>query len=420
MSNLLIPTHQTIEKFGQWRAYSVSKMRQLLKCPFAFYQMYFMNQQIIWSPKMVLGTAVHYMFEQFFKQDFKTPDTFANSCGEYWSGLCDGRYSSFGRKKPAEGKQLKIRFDSDNQSQFFAFRADSMSIARDFYLQNINYRHTEFHPVTEFSFAVPFRGFKLTGRIDRLQKVFSSTEANEEIWDYKPYVPRTERLLHDLQLTGYNHAYEYLFHRQPAGLRIYGYYHKDKSKRIKGELGELIAPRTAASYDEFERTLREINAYVFGVLFWRHFGFLPHGFALRDFNYFPVQDVENGYFGARYNPESDLCQNCVFREQECAIFRQCREKKPVLDDLLAVLLAKKESNFARVQEKTLKKKILRARIETDLFIDEEKLSELSDYIGQQLQDRKDRQTQKKKAKKQGKARVSPRKKYLNPDQTMLL
>jgi RecB family exonuclease len=372
MSQVYISNPATKKAIGNWHIFSASKLRQLHECPFAFYQLYFLHQELVWTPWMASGSALHYMFEQFFKKNFKSADSFAGSWGEYWQGLCEGRYSEHGRK-PRKNGPLKISFS--DSSQIFALQAMGKKIVKRFYADNIGYRNTLFHPEVEVKFNIPFRGYKIRGVIDRIQKIETTSVNDEEIWDYKTHLPKPEKLIDFPQLTWYDPAYRHLKGRLPAGMRIYCY--------KTGEKTDLVPPRQESDFDQLERWLREAHAYVFGVLFWRHYGFLPNGFTFKDFTFFPTSDIEQGIFRPRYYPDYSPCQSCSLYGN-CKAYRDQPDHRPVVEDLLVRLMAAKQEKMLASPGKKETKKQLRAKFEIDLF-SSPPLEELSEFIAQRLE-----------------------------------
>jgi hypothetical protein len=355
---------------GSWNVFSASKLIQLYECPLAFYFRYFLHQEIIRTPAMVFGSALHQMFDQFFKKNFKSPKTFSNTWKNYWLGICSGKFGDHGRKS----KPVLINFrDEAEKGSLLGF---GINITRRFYEENLIYRKTPYHPQTEVSFHVPFRDYILRGSIDRIQKIQGIESEPDEIWDYKPRIPGLANLRNDVQLTIYDHAYRTLHKKVPHGLRIYGY--------KTGDFTDLVWPRKEKYFDELELWLKEAHAYIFGVLFWQHYNYLPNGFRLEDFGYFSRADVEKGVFSPRYFPNSNHCKLCSFYK-DCEDRRDGSATKPMAEELLGKLAADRKAGLLSGGKKASAKAQALSKVEISLFPDEAATFEdLNSFVAEQV------------------------------------
>jgi len=322
---------------------------------------------------MVFGSALHQMFDQFFKKNFKSPKTFSNAWKNYWLGICSGRFGDHGRKS----KPVLISFRDDaEKGSLLGF---GINITQRFYEQNLIYRETPYHPQTEVSFHVPFRDYILRGSIDRIQKIQGLESEPDEIWDYKPRIPGLPNLRNDVQLTIYDHAYRFMFRKVPRGLRIYSY--------KTGEFSDLVWPRKEKYFDELELWLKEAHAYIFGVLFWRQYNYLPNGFQLKDFGYFSRSDVEKGVFSPRYFPNSNHCKFCSFYK-ECEERRNGLAPKIMADELLVGRLTEEKitGRLGPARKKASARARALSKVEINLFPEEAATFEdLNSFVAKQVQ-----------------------------------
>ena len=372
MSQLFLSQPMTKKAIGEWNVFSASKLIQLYECPLAFYLRYFLHKEITRTPSMVFGSALHYMFDQFFKKNYKSPQTFANTWKNYWLSMCSGKFGEHGRKS----KPILINFRDENEKG--SLLGFGINIVRRFYEENLIYRNTPYHPRTEVSFRVPFRKYILRGSIDRIQKIQGVDLEPDEIWDYKPRLPELANLRNDVQLTIYDHAYRTIFEQPPRGLRIYGY--------KTGDFTDLVWPRKEKYFDELELWLREAHAYIFGVLFWQHYNYLTNAFRLEDFGYFSRADVEKGMFSPRYFPNSNHCKFCSFYK-ECEERRQGLVTMTMADELLARLTEDKiAGRLSPSGKKASARAQARAKVEINLFSESSATFEdLNSYVASQVQ-----------------------------------
>jgi len=299
----------TRKALGRWQTFSASKLIAIFECPWAFYFKNFLKNEVKQSPPKVFGGAMHYMFDKFFKVNYQSPETFSNSWIHFWTGICDGKHGTHGYKS----KPVQINFSNADQKN--EYLATGVQCAKRFFGDNIKYRGTDYHPLTEVSFYVRFMEYILQGKMDRIQRVRTTKSRDEEIWDYKPRLPELANIQNDIQLSTYDLAYRLKFNREPLGLRLYDYYRGKVTKRIK--------PRQGMHFNDLLDWIREAHQYIFGVFFWREYGHLLGGFQLQDFRYLPREDVENGVFSPRWFPNNFPCKNCETYRQ-CAAWRNRR------------------------------------------------------------------------------------------------
>jgi len=324
---LLLSLPSTKKALGRWQVFSASKLIAIFECPLAFYFKNFLKYAVKQSPSKIFGGAMHYMFDRFFKVNFQSPETFSNSWIHFWIGICAGKHGTHGYKS----KPVQINFSDSNQKN--KYLATGVQCAKRFFGDNIKYRGTDFHPLTEVSFYVRFMEYVLQGRIDRIQRIKIVGPRDEEIIDYKPRLPELANIQNDIQMTSYDLAYRLKFNRMPLGFRFYDYYSGKMTRRIK--------PRQGMHFEDLLDWIREAHQYIFGVFFWREYGHLLGGFQLNDFRYLPKKDVENGVFSPKWFPNSFPCKNCETYRQ-CSAWRNRQRPITAAAELLRFLESKTE------------------------------------------------------------------------------
>jgi len=325
--SVLISTGPATKKVaGNWNVWSASKLIALYECPLAFQFRYFQKLPHKQHPLATFGSAIHYMFHRFFQVNYKSPDTFAGAWRGYWIGVCEGQHGSFG----FNSKPVSIDFRDSNQIGSLCGYGEK--IVRAFYTNNTQYRQGDLRPSTEVSFRVNFEGYTLRGQMDRIQPLNGGSGVKEEIWDYKPKLPQPDSLRHDIQMIIYDLGYQLKFGRQPAGIRIYDYKTADTL---------LVKTHSEQDFHELLNWIKEAHAYLWTVLFWKEYSFLPEEFQLDGFKHFQQTDIECSVLGPRWFPNSPRCQFCPFIQQ-CEKWRQQIKPKSASQTIFAHLKTKRE------------------------------------------------------------------------------
>jgi len=84
---------------------SASKISLWWHCPMAFFQRYIAHEWVPEHIRLTFGKSIHYFLDQFYKKNYKSPDSFANSWSWYWRGKISGE--SVREKKTLERMTVK-------------------------------------------------------------------------------------------------------------------------------------------------------------------------------------------------------------------------------------------------------------------------------------------------------------------------
>lgn len=205
---------------------SASKLSTLSGCKRAYEYRYVERIKIPISVRLAFGTAVHQMLDQFYKKNYKSPDTFVNSWRFYWHLVSSkendpellekhGKY--YEKIKKRYGPVSVYKEDSRRYILGWYKRLGS-EILEKFYI-----RHKEQKkPIeTEKRFNIMFEGFKLNGNIDRIDEFKKGLALSDYKTDKKCPQKNDLILRKHHQFTFYHLAIKELYGKEPTGIFMY-------------------------------------------------------------------------------------------------------------------------------------------------------------------------------------------------------
>jgi RecB family exonuclease len=84
---------------------SASKVQLWENCHLAFFQRYIAHEKVPENIRLTFGKSIHYFLDQFYKKNYKSPDSFANSWSWYWWRKISGE--GVRDKKTLENLEIK-------------------------------------------------------------------------------------------------------------------------------------------------------------------------------------------------------------------------------------------------------------------------------------------------------------------------
>ncbi|MEM5797951.1 MAG: PD-(D/E)XK nuclease family protein [Candidatus Aenigmatarchaeota archaeon] len=212
--------------------WSSSKLATILDCPRAFKYRYIDHEPAPKDIRAAFGTAIHYFLEQFYKKNYKSPETFCNAWNFYWNLVCDDRdVNEIDQKLSKMYEKLRKRYGhistwNEEKRRYIVsyYRRLGENILKEFY----NRHKGRKRPIAvEKRFKIDFDGFKLIGNIDRIDEITDNGKYENGLYitDYKTdkRCPEKDDLLlrKHHQLTFYNLAFKDIFGTEPKGIFIY-------------------------------------------------------------------------------------------------------------------------------------------------------------------------------------------------------
>lgn len=220
---------------------SPSRLSTWGTCHLAYFYQYIEHAKAVKSLPLIFGGEIHHMLEEFYKKNFKSPESFANSFGYRWRLSIAGDFLKGKQKKQLNQKSIlwTPKRNSENESVEFLvgdhtrlfFIEDEKELLKLFFqysrmgkslLANFYQRHKGQNPPDEKEFRISFdfRGYPLLGVIDRIDRV----DGEIFITDYKTdrYPPASQNVLDsNHQLTLYSAAFRSHFGENESALLYY-------------------------------------------------------------------------------------------------------------------------------------------------------------------------------------------------------
>ncbi len=278
-----------------WKKWSATKLEALQKCPkyFEFEYILKMQEGVDHSVQKLFGSAIHYMFEQFFslKHGYKSLEKFIGAFRYYWL-------------IHTVKIKYKNRIRTNDPEDIRKYLAIGTNILKIFWFENIPYRSGKKPmPIVEKPFRIRFKGHAIVGKIDRIQPL---ENGEYEIWDYKtgykkPSIPELTR---DIQFTIYNLALLKETGKNPQKMRVV---HPFSGEHF------LVPIRNEKDYLQLGYWLDEAFVYVQNIL-------EPWRTSWKDFpfRWFNPEDIKRKYFSKR---PSSFCSLCDYE-------KLCQESVP--------------------------------------------------------------------------------------------
>ncbi len=266
---------------------SSSKITTYKGCPFAYYLKYEKHEKIPTNVRYAFGKGIHYMLEEFYKKNYKSPESFGNFWKYYWGMLASGENLKGKQKRQLKlnefpmknGNVLKlgdhIDYGNDPAGVFFGYMKLGEDILKKFYKRHISEKDPENKsrkiPIAiEKGFGVkknePFRinGINMIGYIDRIDRDF---KGKYFISDYKTDKKTPEDgafILHrHPQFTLYSYAFRELFQEKEEAIL---YYHLRSGKVFKSH-------RNEKDYDYMKRLIDDVAEGITQDRFTPFYGF---------------------------------------------------------------------------------------------------------------------------------------------------
>lgn len=163
---------------------SASKIMTWMICPFAYYLKYLEHDDAPESVALVFGKSIHRMLAKFYKENFKSDESFSNYWRGYWNGVVAGDFLEGKKKRNLKvtkhplrlknGSEIEIRtgnhvrfFNEDVIKTYFAYRGLGMEILKRFFNRQKG-RQKPLEIEKHFDFI--FDDFILTGIWDRIDE----------------------------------------------------------------------------------------------------------------------------------------------------------------------------------------------------------------------------------------------------------
>ncbi len=265
---------------------SASKITTYKGCSMAFYLHYIVHEKVPTNVRFVFGKGIHYMLEQFYKKNFKSPDSFAGFWNHYWSVLVSGDNLKGKQKENLKIKEYPTKNGSvrigdhinigktDPVGLFFGYMKLGQQILKNFYKRHIPEKMDSAKkrkpPIfLEKGFGnrkdEPFEinGHPVQGFLDRIDK----TKEGYYITDYKTNKksPALDSFtLHrNIQFTMYSYAFRKLFSEKEKGIL---FYHLRSNKVFKTQ-------RSEKDYEYMKQLLDEVAEGISKDIFVPFYGF---------------------------------------------------------------------------------------------------------------------------------------------------
>ncbi len=263
---------------------SASKISTYTNCSMAYFLKYVEHKKVPTNVRFSFGKAIHYMLEEFYKKNFKSPESFGGYWNFYWSMLVAGDNLKGKQKRELQvtehslknGGVVKIgsHVDLGNWDPvglFFGYMKVGNNILQEFYKKHIiekreNDKGRKPPIEIEKAFGVkktePFsiNGYPIQGYIDRIDE-----KNGKWIVDYKTdkSIPDAFVLHRNLQFSIYSYAFREIFKEKEKGIL---YYHLRSLQPFK-------TYRSEKDYDYVKRVLDEVAGGITKDKFFPMYGF---------------------------------------------------------------------------------------------------------------------------------------------------
>lgn len=150
---------------------SYSKINTYKGCNFAYFLHYGLGVVVPDNPALALGGATHTFTKMFWDVNYKLEDKFVNAFEGMWLQRAQGNLEGY--------KPIAFRY----KDEMWVKLNQGKKMLRLFYKQNIEDKKAGKRPVlSERKLDAPFRGFEITGKLDRVDKTKGK---KRRIFDYK-------------------------------------------------------------------------------------------------------------------------------------------------------------------------------------------------------------------------------------------
>lgn len=275
---------------------SPTKIAVYITCPFMYRLKYIEHKKVPTSINMVFGKEIHYMLEQFYKKNYKSADSFANTFKYRWAKVIAGDFLKGKEKEALQTQKFpyilknggKIEYKIGNHIKiagdepikiFFSYRALGVKILTDFYNKHKN---EQYQPIElEKRFRMDFRGYRLRGVIDRID----NQNGSHYIADYKTdkHAPQDSFSIdRHPQFTIYSWAFRQLYGKKEKGIL---YYHLRSMKTF-------LTQRSEKDYDYLEQLCETVSEGILKEQFVQKYGY-QCGFC----DYKDACGIETGGYG---------------------------------------------------------------------------------------------------------------------------
>lgn len=307
---------------------SASKITTYKGCSFAYYLKYVLHEKVPTNVRYAFGKGIHYMLEEFYKKNYKSPDSFAGYWNHYWGILGSGGNLKGKQKLELKvneyplknGNVLKlgthIEYGEDPVGVFFGCMKLGQKILKQFYQRHIPEKDTknkERNPPIEIEkgFGVkkiePFKinGVNMIGYIDRIDK---DSKGRHFIADYKTdkKTPGKDAfILHrHPQFTLYSYVFRELFKEKEEAIL---YYHLRSGEVFKTH-------RNEKDYDYLKRLIDDVTDGItcdrFTPFYGFHCSFCDYKVACEKYSFEyhggPRIDAQNKIIGAKKFTDWDI------------------------------------------------------------------------------------------------------------------
>lgn len=211
---------------AEFKKMSASKLSTLSGCTRSYEFRYIERIKIPMNVRLAFGTAIHQMLENFYKKNYKSPDTFVNSWRFYWylAGSNENdpelleKYGKFYEKIKERYGTVSVHKEESRNYILGWYKRLGSDILRTFYIRHKNQPKPK---AVEKRFNIEFEGFKLTGNMDRIDEF----KKGLSLADYKTdkRCPEKNDLLlrKHHQFTFYHLAFRELYGHNPTGIFMY-------------------------------------------------------------------------------------------------------------------------------------------------------------------------------------------------------
>ncbi len=128
---------------------SASKIALWYNCQMAFFLRYVEHAEAKESMVLTFGRSIHSLLDQFYKKNYKSPESFAKYFKYYWFNTCSGEFLK-GKKKastkiieyPTKREPVRIREDLNSYGkpvgEFFGYMKLGAKLLEKFYIRHKN------------------------------------------------------------------------------------------------------------------------------------------------------------------------------------------------------------------------------------------------------------------------------------------
>jgi len=211
---------------AEFKVMSASKLSMLNGCKRAYKLRYVERIRVPMSIRLAFGTAIHHMLEDFYKKNYKSPDTFVNSWNVYWylvgsienDNELSEKYGNFYKGIKKRYGTISVHKEESRRYILGWYKRLGADILTRFYIRHKN----KPKPIAiEKRFNIKFDGFKLTGNMDRIDEFKNGLAISDYKTDKKCPSKNDLILRKHHQFTVYRLAFKELYNQEPSGIFMY-------------------------------------------------------------------------------------------------------------------------------------------------------------------------------------------------------